>query len=207
MSSYATDAARWSAVTTRDPLADNMFVYCVTTTGIYCRPICPSRLARKANIVFHKTAKLAETAGFRPCKRCSPQLILHSNSQKLIIERACALIQSPDGAKLSVKGLARKVGMSECHFSRAFKKHVGSTAGRYMALIAMERLNTFPVMNSLSEFEQDRSTTEKGQSQSPSMLLTPATDSIMDFVQPNSVKTNLQLEDECLFEEFIDYSD
>ena len=64
---------RWRAVITRDWEADGRFVYCVQTTGIYCRPSCPARRARRENIVFAESAAAAERAGFRPCKRCRPE--------------------------------------------------------------------------------------------------------------------------------------
>src|SRR5260370_21731861 len=68
----ASDDARWSAVRRRDRAADGTFVYAVRTTGVYCRPSCASRLARRENVTFHATCGEAERAGFRPCKRCKP---------------------------------------------------------------------------------------------------------------------------------------
>ena len=69
---YDTDERRWLAVRQRDPDADGQFVYSVATTGVYCRPTCPSRLALRENIAFHETCAEAERAGFRPCRRCRP---------------------------------------------------------------------------------------------------------------------------------------
>ena len=69
---FATDQQRWQALVDRDPAADGIFYYSVKTTGIYCRPTCPSRLARRENVRFHATCQAAERAGFRPCKRCRP---------------------------------------------------------------------------------------------------------------------------------------
>lgn len=60
----------WSAVMRRD--GDGRFVYAVRTTGVYCRPSCPSRRAKRENVAFHPDAAAAEAAGFRPCKRCRP---------------------------------------------------------------------------------------------------------------------------------------
>lgn len=62
---------RWQAVLARDASADGRFVYAVRTSGIYCRPSCPSR-PKAANVVFHADAVSAEAAGFRACKRCRP---------------------------------------------------------------------------------------------------------------------------------------
>jgi AraC family transcriptional regulator of adaptative response/methylated-DNA-[protein]-cysteine methyltransferase len=64
--------ARWESVVTRDAAADGTFVYAVRTTGVYCRPSCGARLARRENVEFHATAESARQAGFRACKRCRP---------------------------------------------------------------------------------------------------------------------------------------
>ena len=68
------DAARWAAVERRDRAADGAFVYAVATTGVYCRPSCPARRARRGNVGFHPTPAAAEAAGFRPCRRCRPRV-------------------------------------------------------------------------------------------------------------------------------------
>jgi len=72
-SSAATDAEKWLAVVGRDMTADGVFYYSVRTTGVYCRPSCAARLARRENVAFHATCADAEHAGFRPCKRCKPR--------------------------------------------------------------------------------------------------------------------------------------
>src|SRR4051794_17979550 len=63
---------RWTAVTHRDKSADGSFYYAVATTGVYCRPSCAARPARRENVSFHPTCEAAEAAGFRACKRCRP---------------------------------------------------------------------------------------------------------------------------------------
>ena len=68
------DAALWSAVERRDPRADGQFVYSVRSTGVYCRPVCRGRLPLRRNVSFHASPIAAEEAGFRPCKRCRPDL-------------------------------------------------------------------------------------------------------------------------------------
>lgn len=71
---FPTSTRRYQALLSRDPLAHSSFIYSVITTKIYCRPTCPSRLARRANIIFHDTAEEAEKDGFRACKRCRPDI-------------------------------------------------------------------------------------------------------------------------------------
>jgi AraC family transcriptional regulator of adaptative response/methylated-DNA-[protein]-cysteine methyltransferase len=70
--SFTTEDDRWQAIERRDAAADGTFYYSVRTTGVYCRPSCPSRPARRENIAFHASCEAAEAAGFRPCKRCRP---------------------------------------------------------------------------------------------------------------------------------------
>src|SRR5579859_1134856 len=65
-----TDAARWQLVLAKDKSADGKFFFSVRTTGVYCRPSCPARPARRENVAFHPTCDAAESAGFRACKRC-----------------------------------------------------------------------------------------------------------------------------------------
>jgi AraC family transcriptional regulator of adaptative response/methylated-DNA-[protein]-cysteine methyltransferase len=67
-----TDETRWAAVTEKNRRFDGSFVYSVATTGVYCRPSCPARPAKRGNVRFHATCEEAEAAGFRPCKRCAP---------------------------------------------------------------------------------------------------------------------------------------
>jgi AraC family transcriptional regulator of adaptative response/methylated-DNA-[protein]-cysteine methyltransferase len=64
---------RWAAVAARDARFDRKFVYAVKTTGVFCRPTCPSRRAKPENVAFYCSGDEAAAAGFRPCKRCRPQ--------------------------------------------------------------------------------------------------------------------------------------
>lgn len=128
-------AARWQAVANRDATADS-FVYAVLTTKIYCRPSCPSRLARRANIRFYDTPSQAETAGFRPCKRCRPQTLRPENPQVQLIAQACATIESDikAGSKpTTLRNLAAQASLTPSHFHRVFKRIMGVTPGQYAA--------------------------------------------------------------------------
>ena len=68
----ASDDPRWARVVSRDRSADGAFWYSVSTTGIYCRPSCPSRTANPRNVQLYDTLAAAKATGFRPCKRCNP---------------------------------------------------------------------------------------------------------------------------------------
>src|SRR5882757_11083559 len=90
--SYLTDEERWEAVMHREKNADDAFVYSVKTTGVYCRPSCPARLARRENVAFHPTPNEAERSGFRACKRCKPNDLSAQGEQAAIVAKACKLI-------------------------------------------------------------------------------------------------------------------
>jgi len=132
MAPFDTDARRWAAVQSKDVAADGKFVYCVTTTEIYCRPVCKARLARQSNVVFHKNSQDAEAAGFRPCKRCKPELAKFDPEADKI-DAACQTIRANanEGKGTNLKDLAADAEVTEAHFHRLFKKVVGMTPKAY----------------------------------------------------------------------------
>lgn len=123
----ASDDLRWSAVVARDRAADGTFVFAVRTTGVYCRPSCPSRRARRENVRFFGTPDDAERAGFRACLRCSPKATraLPGGAQASVVARALAHLESAGDRVVPLAELAREVGMSASHLQRAFTRHVG----------------------------------------------------------------------------------
>ncbi|WP_394780037.1 bifunctional DNA-binding transcriptional regulator/O6-methylguanine-DNA methyltransferase Ada [Undibacterium sp.] len=128
--SYAGEAARWTAVQARDGLADGSFYYAVRTTGVYCRPSCASRPAKRENIAFYNSRADAEAAGFRPCKRCKPDQAALPEQYAATVARACRLIETADQLP-SLPQLAEAVGMSQYHFHRVFKSITGLTPKAY----------------------------------------------------------------------------
>jgi AraC family transcriptional regulator of adaptative response/methylated-DNA-[protein]-cysteine methyltransferase len=137
----STDAQRWQAVVNRDPAADGAFVYAVRTTGVYCRPVCPSRLALRKNVRFYATSDEAEAAGFRPCKRCRPMAASLVQQHAAIVARACRLIENVKTSP-SLAELASAVGMSASHLHRIFKAQTGVTPKRYAATWRTNRLHS-----------------------------------------------------------------
>src|SRR5438309_11965459 len=93
---YESDAERWAAVAGRDRRADGVFYYSVRTTGVYCRPSCAARLAKRENVRLHTACEQAERAGFRPCKRCRPNEAPLAERQRDAVTQACRLIDSAD---------------------------------------------------------------------------------------------------------------
>ena len=127
---HSTDAQLWQAVVRRDPAADGQFVYAVRTTGVYCRPTCPSRLARRQNVCFFGTCADAEQAGFRPCQRCRPAGEGLAEHHAATVARACRQIESA-ATFPSLSELAQAAGLSVYHFHRIFKAQTGVTPKAY----------------------------------------------------------------------------
>lgn len=139
-----TDAARWTILSSRTcpPSAQPPFVYAVLTTHIYCRPTCPARLARRANITFFDTPADAVKAGFRACKRCKPDVVpqVDGRGGELItagdgeegrrkVLRAVEIIQdqAAAGHRVGLRELSEEVGLSRWHLLRIFRKRWGVT--------------------------------------------------------------------------------
>lgn len=137
---FETDEARWAALERRDHRADGTFFYAVRTTGIYCRPSCGARLARRDNVLFFTSRADAEHAGFRPCKRCRPELF-PNDRRRDAITRACRLIENAETAP-DLAELARASGLSRFHFHRVFKTTIGVTPRAYAAACRARRAQT-----------------------------------------------------------------
>lgn len=129
---FATDAERWEAVRRRDCRADGAFVYSVRTTGVYCRPSCGARLARRENVRFHASPEKAVAAGFRPCKRCRPDSPDRDRQHQGAVAKACQMIEQAEEMP-SLTALARASGLSRFHFHRLFKAATGVTPMAYAA--------------------------------------------------------------------------
>jgi AraC family transcriptional regulator of adaptative response/methylated-DNA-[protein]-cysteine methyltransferase len=133
------DAERWAAVMHRDSRSDGTFYYAVKTTGVYCRPSCPSRRPRRENVRFHSTREEAERAGFRPCKRCRPDSAPLIERHAAAIARACRALDRAE-ATPSLAQLARAAGKSRFHFHRVFKCLTGITPRAYVAARRSDRV-------------------------------------------------------------------
>ena len=115
----------WQAVQNRDTTFDGSFIYAVHSTGVYCRPGCPSRRPRRDQVAFFNSGVEARSAGFRPCRRCHPDGALPSIEQAELILRACALIDTVVEAPPSLDALAHEFHLSPSHFHRLFKSATG----------------------------------------------------------------------------------
>lgn len=138
-SRFRTDVDRWHAVVGRDHSANASFVYAVKTTGIYCRPSCAAKLARRENVRFFNTPSDAERAGFRACKRCHPRDRPLSEQHQDAVARTCRLLETADET-LGLDELADAVSLSPSHLHRVFKAATGLTPKQYATAHRAQRL-------------------------------------------------------------------
>jgi AraC family transcriptional regulator, regulatory protein of adaptative response / methylated-DNA-[protein]-cysteine methyltransferase len=131
--------ARWTAVAGRDSRADGVFVYAVRSTGIYCRPSCPSRRPRPDRVEYFSSPADAAGAGFRPCRRCNPDGAAPDPVARKVAT-AVALIERADaGREPSLGALARRVGCSASYLQRVFVQVLGVSPREYAAARRLAR--------------------------------------------------------------------
>jgi AraC family transcriptional regulator, regulatory protein of adaptative response / methylated-DNA-[protein]-cysteine methyltransferase len=121
---------QWEGVLRKDASLDGQYLFAVKTTGIYCRPSCPSRTPKRSNVSFFTTSQEARTAGFRACLRCGPDGLSKREQQTQSILQACRMIDECE-EKISLASLAAQVNLSTHHFHRVFKDVTGVTPQDY----------------------------------------------------------------------------
>ena len=126
----------WEAVASRDGVYDCAFVYAVRSTGIYCRPSCPSRRPQRKQVVFFRAPDSAERRGFRPCRRCHPRQAPWQ-SESRIIAAACRLIEQNSVDQIRVASVARQLGVGPSRLQRMFRKFLGITPSSYARSIRL----------------------------------------------------------------------
>lgn len=138
------DEARWQAVCARDASADDVFVYGVMTTRVFCRPSCPARRPQRENVRFFDSSGEARRAGLRPCRRCAPEGVADAVRRAEIVARACRIlgdaVDAPGQDAPGLRELAAAVGLSPHHFHRVFKAEVGITPKAYLDARRAERV-------------------------------------------------------------------
>jgi AraC family transcriptional regulator, regulatory protein of adaptative response / methylated-DNA-[protein]-cysteine methyltransferase len=129
---YASDLQRWRAVQERDEQADGYFYYVVRTTGVYSRPSCAARSARRQNVLFFSTVDEARASGYRPCRRCRPDKPDLHEHYASVVTKACRVIDE-SAEPPSLDELAGAIGFSRFHFHRVFKAFTGVTPHAYFS--------------------------------------------------------------------------
>jgi AraC family transcriptional regulator, regulatory protein of adaptative response / methylated-DNA-[protein]-cysteine methyltransferase len=131
--------SRWQAVLNRDKEFDGEFVYAVKTTGVYCRPSCASRAAKRINVTFFDTTTAAAAAGFRACKRCRPDGVSAEHIRNEVVNTACEKIKQST-TNLTLDALAETACLSPHHFHRIFKSVTGVTPKEYQKAVQKSRM-------------------------------------------------------------------
>src|SRR3989442_11036671 len=129
----------WRAVAARDTSSDGKFVYTVRSTGIYCRPSCPSRRPQRAQVQFFAVPETAERNGFRPCRRCRPRNAARSPQAELV-GRLCRHIEAHLDGALPLESLAAQAGLSPHHLQRTFRRVMGISPRQYADALRLRRL-------------------------------------------------------------------
>src|SRR2546426_195905 len=126
-----TPERRWRIVLARDRRYDGAFVYAVQSTGIYCRPSCPSRRPRRAQVAFFPVPEAAELAGFRPCRRCRPGEAAPPDPGVPLVRTVCRLIDAHPDRPASLAALSAQAGMTSHRLLRTFQRVLGISPRQY----------------------------------------------------------------------------
>lgn len=133
------DEAKWQAVLAKDARSDGRFVFAVKSTGVYCRPSCPSRRPLRKNVSFFLLPETAEQAGFRACLRCHPRSSLAVDPQISMTREVCRLIEANEGEPITLAELGERVGVSAFHLQRTFKNVMGISPSQFAETQKIER--------------------------------------------------------------------
>src|SRR4026209_841438 len=123
----------WQAVVAKDARFDGQFVFAVSSTGVYCRPSCPSRRAHRERVRFFELPEAGEQAGFRACLRCQPRRARVLDPQIELVPRVCRLLDETDSETQKLAELASHAGVSDFHLQRTFKRVMGISPRQYVA--------------------------------------------------------------------------
>jgi AraC family transcriptional regulator of adaptative response/methylated-DNA-[protein]-cysteine methyltransferase len=133
---------RWKSLAARDANADGTYFYGVTSTGIYCRPSCPSRRPRADRVRFFDTTTNARQEGFRPCKRCRPDTVGLAQPGVDAVRRASMFLATHADQPVTLTQLARVAAMSPHHLQRRFKAIVGLSPREFQAAVRAGKLRS-----------------------------------------------------------------
>ncbi|HEY2847889.1 MAG TPA: Ada metal-binding domain-containing protein, partial [Pyrinomonadaceae bacterium] len=127
----------WQAIRTRDARFNGAFVFGVRTTGIFCKPSCTAKPAKRENVVFFDAIGAAREAGFRACLRCKPESAKTIDPRVEIVMKACDMLNTKE--EISIDTVAEELGQSMSHFQRTFKDIMGVSPKKYVEAKKMER--------------------------------------------------------------------
>jgi AraC family transcriptional regulator of adaptative response/methylated-DNA-[protein]-cysteine methyltransferase len=141
MAARLSEQQSWQAVAARDARYDGAFVYAVRSTGVYCRPSCPSRRPKRERVLFFGAPEAAEREGFRPCRRCNPRNKAGMADSRLIRD-ACRLIEQDSVDPIRMAFVARQLSVSPFQLQRVFRRKLGIGPMAYAQSVRLRRLKT-----------------------------------------------------------------
>jgi AraC family transcriptional regulator of adaptative response/methylated-DNA-[protein]-cysteine methyltransferase len=142
VSSDQTPAQQWRIVLARDHRYDGAFVYAVRSTGVFCRPSCPSRRPRRSMVRFFPIPEAAQAAGFRPCRRCRPTMARSPDPAVAMVRDVCRTIDARPDAAADLAGIGRRIGRSPHQVLRAFRRVLGVSPREYRDARRLARLKS-----------------------------------------------------------------
>src|SRR2546425_13019424 len=137
-----TPERRWRIVLARDRRSDGPFAYAGRSTGIYCRPSCPSRRPRRAQVAFFPVPEAAELAGFRACRRCRPGEAAAPDPGVPLVRTVCRLIDAPPDRPASLAALSAQAGVTSHRLLRTFQRVLGISPRQYRDARRVDRFKT-----------------------------------------------------------------
>lgn len=126
------EAEYWNAIEKRDKQYDGVFWFGLRTTGIYCRPSCPSRQPNQENVEYFATPDAARRSSYRACLRCHPDEIALVDPQAELVQSICLLLDESIAENPDLAFLSQQVGVSQSHLQRIFKKLMGVSPRQYV---------------------------------------------------------------------------
>src|SRR2546428_13250131 len=142
VASDLTPERRWRIVLARDRRYDGAFVYAVQSTGIYCRPSCPSRRPRRGQVAFFPVPEAAEQAGFRPCRRCRPAEAAAPDPGVPLVRTVCRLIDAHPDPPARLSTLSVQAGGTSHRLLRTFQRVLGISPRQYRDARRLDRFKT-----------------------------------------------------------------
>lgn len=129
----------YAAVVSNDAACDGVFFYAVQTTGIVCRPSCPSRKPSRANVRFFASLQEAIEQGYRPCKRCRPDAGLDYAPDRELVQMARSLIEREYSDPDLQRALPTRLGISSSQLRRLFRAQLGQTPIAYLRKVRIAK--------------------------------------------------------------------
>lgn len=140
----------WRAIVSCDAAYDGQFVYGVTTTGVFCRPSCRSKTPDRRHVRILASPAEARRAGFRPCKRCRPELGAGASAREELVAEALRLISSHFAEELTLREMASRLFVSPFHLQRVFKQALHVSPAQFLTKTRIEAAQAMLAHSDLS---------------------------------------------------------